>query len=203
MGEINWVQIVAGLVGGGAIGAVITAILSSYRGRRQPVGSRIDILPDFPQTPSDPPLQAKIVITHNNQTTTFENLFLAEIQVVNRGNKDLDEFQFGTTLVDNDRCIYVEAVPPDRHHQVSQRTTVSPQSPQKDIDLVLQPFNRGDSYLFKLYLVIPEGQNEPGEIKLGSPSPIKFVEMPTVGELIARVATEAIKIGPFHIGWRL
>ncbi|MHA1861057.1 MAG: hypothetical protein ACTSVM_02005 [Candidatus Ranarchaeia archaeon] len=202
MGELNWVQIVAALVGGGAAGAVINMVVSSYRGRRQPVGSRIDILPVFRQTPSDPRLQAKIVITHDNQTATFENLFLAEIQVVNRGNKDMDEFLLGTTLVDNDRCIYVEAVPPDRHHQVFQEITVSPQSPQKDIDIVLQPFNRGDSYLFKLYLVIPEGQNEPGEIKLGSSSPIKFVEMPTAGELIARVASEAIKIGPFHIGWR-
>jgi len=200
MGDINWVQVIVALMSGGAAGAVINMLVSAHRARRQPVGRRIDLLPVFRQTGGTSPLRAKIAITHGNQTTTFENLFLAEVQVVNRGNSDLNEFQFGATLGDGDRCIYVEASPPDRHHQVIQLTPVSPQGPQQAIDFTLKPFNRGDSYSFKLYVVIPEGQDEPKAIGLGSPSPIRFVEMPTVGEVLARAATEAaLTFGPLHI----
>jgi len=42
-------------------------------------------------------------------TWAFKNLFLVEIQVVNRGNQDLERFEFGATLSEGDRCIYVEA----------------------------------------------------------------------------------------------
>ena len=38
MPEINWLQLVAALLGGGAAGAVITAVVSALRARRQPVG---------------------------------------------------------------------------------------------------------------------------------------------------------------------
>ena len=38
MPEINWLQLVASLLGGGAAGAVITAVVSALRAQRQPVG---------------------------------------------------------------------------------------------------------------------------------------------------------------------
>lgn len=122
MPEINWLQLVVALLGGGAAGAVIAAIVSAHRARRQPVGSRIEIVPVFRPSGSAAQLQAAIAVTHAGKTVTFQNLFLAEIQVVNKGNRDLDELNFGATLGDGDRCIYVDATPPDRHHQVTQRT---------------------------------------------------------------------------------
>jgi hypothetical protein len=200
MGEIKWVQVIVALLGGGAAGAIINAIVSAYRARRQPVGRRVDVLPVFRQTGGGVGLRAKIAITHDNQTTTFENLFLAEVQVVNSGNSDIIEFEFGATLGDGDRCIYVEAVAPDRHHRVAEQTPTTPQAPQHEVDFKLKPFNRGDSYSFKLYVVIPEGQDEPKAVRLGSSSPVRFVEMPTVGEVLAGVASEwVVSLGPFRI----
>lgn len=200
MDQINWVHVTAALVGGGAAGAGINAFVSAYRSRRQPVGRRIDVVPVFRQTGSPSSLRAKIAITHEGSTTTFENLFLAEVQVVNRGNKDIDVFEFGATLGESDRCIYVDSTPPDRHHRVLHQTSVTPSTPQREIDFRLEPFNRHDSYSFKLYLVIPEGLEEPTKILLGSASPVKFVDMPTVGEMLASAAREAaLSVGPLRV----
>ncbi len=190
MGEINWVQVIVALVGGGAAGAIINALVSAHRAGRQRVGRRIDILPVFRQTGSASALRANIAVTHENQTTTFENLFLAEIQVVNRGNSDMGEFKFGATLGEGDRCIYVEATTPDRHHQVVQQTPVTPQAPQRAIDFTLKPFNREDSYSFRLYVVIPQRHDEPKAVELGSPSPIRFVDVREIARL--RVGRHAI-----------
>lgn len=203
MGQINWVHVVVALIGGGAAGAIINALVSAYRARLQPVGRRLEILPVFIRQSGDSSgLTAEIAITHNGSTRTFKNLYLAEVQVVNRGNKDLEEFKFGVTLGGGDQCIFVISSAPDRHHEALQNTEVTPQSPQEVIDFTLRPFNRRDSYSFKMYIVIPEGAEEPNKIELGSPSPIRFTEMPTVGEVLARVAEEAVKVGPLSISLR-
>ena len=205
MGDINWVHVITSLLGGGAMGAVINAFVAAYRGRLQRIGSRISFLPVFRQDGGASSLSAKIAVTHEQETRTFDNLFLAELQVVNRSNKDISEFDFGATLVgEGDQCIYVETSPPDRHHKVLQSSLVTPQAPSRELDFKLTPFNRGDSYSFKLYIVIPESRVEPGKIILGSSSPIKFIEIPTVGELLAS-ATEMVllNVGPLRIGmWR-
>jgi hypothetical protein len=200
MGEINWVLVIVALVGGGAMGAVINTIVSAYRSRLQPVGRRIELLPVFRHAGGTSSLSAEIAITHDGSTRTFKNLFLADVQVVNRGNKDLEQFESGATLGDGDRCIYVETSPPDRYHQALQISPVTPQVPLQELDFRLRPFNRGDSYSFKMYIVIPENQEEPQGIALGSPSPIRFVDMPTVGEILARAASEAaVSVGPLRI----
>ena len=105
MQGINWMHVIVALLGGGAAGAIIKAIVSAHRSRRQPVGRRVNLLPVFRQSGGPSALRAKIAIMHNGDTTTFENLFLAEVQVVNRGNRDIDEFEFGATLGNGDRCI--------------------------------------------------------------------------------------------------
>jgi hypothetical protein len=134
MPEINWTQFVLVLFGGGAAGAAITALVSSYRARRQPVGRRIDVVPVFRASGNAEEIEAAIAVTHAGKTVTFKNLFLSEIQLVNKGNRDLDELKFGVTLGDGDRCIYVEAVPPDRHHKVR---TESPVTRPKLLSMIL------------------------------------------------------------------
>lgn len=203
MEQVNWFHVIASLIGGGAAGAIINTLVSSYKSRLQPVGRRLETLPVFiPQSGDVSSLTAKIAVMHGNNATTFNNLYLAEVQVVNKGNKDLDEFKFGITLGDGDKCIFVTSSSPDRHHEVLQETEISPQSPRGEVDFKLRPFNRRDSYFFKLYIVIPEGAKEPGIIELGSPSPVRFSEMPTVGELLARVVEESVKVGPLSISMR-
>lgn len=180
---------------------MITAVVSAYRTRPQPVGKRIDVVPVFRPSGNEAQLEAAIAVTHAGNTVIFKNLFLAEVQIVNKGNRDLDELKFGATLGDGDQCIFVEAEPPDRHHKVTLVRPVTPEAPRHEIDFSLDPFNRGDSYSFKLYVVIPEHRREPHEMALGSASPIRFIAMPTAGEILARAASEAVfKVGPVRVG---
>lgn len=200
MEEINWLYVVIALVSGGAMGAIINAIVSALRARVQPVGRRIEILPIFSASGGDTSLRAKVSITHEGSTRTFKNLFVAEVVVVNRGNRDLERFEFGATFADGDKCIHVEASPPDRHHRVTQDAHATPQAPSHELDFALQPFNRRDCYTFKMYIVVPEEKEKPGKITLGSPSPIRFIEMPTMSEVLATsLGVAAVQVGPLVI----
>ncbi|MGB6067278.1 MAG: hypothetical protein WBG50_20930 [Desulfomonilaceae bacterium] len=194
MEEINWVQVIPALIGGGAAGAIINAAVSAYRDRLQPIGLRIEILPVFKHSSSESPLTAKIAASFDGITSTFNNLFLVDVQVVNRGNRDIAEFKFGATLSEGDTCIFVEPFPPDRHHVLRQVMPPTPQVPRNEIDFELEPFNRRDIYSLKLYIVVPEAKVEPSKIELSSPSPIRFIDMPTAREVLLKATTASYPI---------
>jgi len=179
--------------------------VTAYRGRKQPVGYRTQILPVFRPEGNASGLKATIAVTHDGRTENFENLFLAQIQVINRGNKDLSEIEFGITLDSEDKCIFIEVATPDRHHEVVQVKAVIPSKPECEMDFVLRPFNRRDQYSLKLYIVVPSTQTKPHEPRLGSPSPVTFVKMPTLGEVIVQAAEESFLLSfwPLKIGFRL
>ncbi len=200
MADISWWQIIPALIGGGAAGAIINAALTVHRNRIQPVGRRIEITPIFRQADNSTGLRAKIAIAHNCSTATFDNLFIAEIQVLNRGNTDFTSFSFGVTLSGGDVCIHVEHISPDRHHEVTQKPVTTPQDPSYVIDFLLKPFNRKDSYTFKFYIVIPDSASDPKDIELSTSLPIRFAEMPTASEALSKVAQGfSISIGLFDI----
>lgn len=188
MSDISWWQILSALIGGGAAGALINAALTARRNRIQPIGCRIEITPIFRQADNSSGLRAKIAIALNESTATFENLFIAEIQIINKGNTDIEKFLFGVTLSGGDECVHVEHTSPDRHHEVFKNSVITPQNPSSEIDFTVTPFNRKDSYLFKLYIVIPDDAKDPQNIELGSPNPIKFIEMPIVSETLLKAA---------------
>src|SRR5713101_2301831 len=98
MDSIAWIQVLPALLGGGAAGAVISTAVTARRARIQPVGHRIEVVPVFRQTVRPSSMRAKLALTEGEETKTFENLFLADVQVVNRGNQDITEFNFGVTL---------------------------------------------------------------------------------------------------------
>jgi hypothetical protein len=203
MADVNWVQVTAALIGGGAAGAVINALVSAYRSRRQPVGHRVDVLPVFRPSGTESELQAVIAVSHESKTVNFGNLFLAEAQVINKGNQDLAEFKFGLTLGKGDACIYVDSTPPDRHHKALLDSAPGPSTPRNEIDFTLTPFNRRDTYSFKLYVVIPPGAQEPGVINFGSSSAVTLVAIPTMVETLARAARDVqVNIGPLRVGVR-
>jgi hypothetical protein len=198
--ELQWWHIVVPLLTGGAFGAIITAVVAGFRNRIQPVGYRTTMLPVFKQNVDVSSLNAKIIIHKGDEEYPFHNLFVFDVYVVNRGNKDIDEFPLGFTLGDGDKAIYMEFESPDRHHIMSS-SGVSPTTPKGEIDVNLKPFNRQDWYSFRIY-VVPEGDYEPGIIELSSPYPIRFTTMPTMGEMLATASEIAVKVGPFSISYR-
>jgi len=140
MPEINWLQVAAGVVSGGAVGSLITNVVTVVRARRQPIGRRIEVLPVFHKNGHSSGLSAKIAVADSQGTVTFDNLFIAEIQMVNKGNVDLTEFEFGATFREGDTCVHVEVKSPDRHHLAIARIDARPRSPQGALDFQLRAY---------------------------------------------------------------
>jgi hypothetical protein len=203
MADLQVWQIAASLASGGAAGAVLTSIVSSYKNRIQPVGYRTEIIPLFRPASNPGSLEAKVMVKYDDCNCEYENLFFVELQVVNRGNQDLVEFPFGVTLRSGDEIVHAEGATPDRHHQIKESTAVSPLRPGSNIDFLVSPFNRGDSYHFRLYVSTRNNAKELGPVKLGSPAPVRFVAMPTTAEIVQAAARETLlNVGKFTLSIR-
>lgn len=182
MTKTQWIQIITALVGGGAMGAIITAIVTAYRNRIQPIGRKIQFIPIFKETIGLSSLSARLTISDDQTSCQFDNLFIANVLLVNKGNKDFDEFRFGMTLLEKAVAIYVEPQTQDRHHFAEQVNQVNLSLPVSEIDFILKPFNRRDVYSFKLFIVIPKDMEKPDKINLSSPHPIRFIDVTSTAE---------------------
>jgi hypothetical protein len=203
MSEVNWVAIAASLLGGGAVGAVITGAISALRNRRQPIGHRVSILPIFQGTLTDSTLPARLTITDPAGRVELDNLFVVEVQLANRGNRDWSNIAIGLTLPGGQTAIHVSAETQDRHHVCSFPSAPRPNSPLPIIDFILQPFNRGDSYVIRAYTVTPTGCGAPEHPQISSPEPVNFRSMPTLTELAAEAArTVSVNLGPVRLSLR-
>jgi hypothetical protein len=202
MAETNWFQIGASVLGGGAAGAVIASVVTAVRSRKQPIGYRVDVVPVFKGTLGESDLCARLIISGPSQDVKLDNLFLAEVQLVNRGNTDFAKLEMGITLSGGDRAVHLITISPDRHHRILVSNSPTPAAPTQEIDFQLVPFNRRDSYGLKTYLVIAQGAQEPGTLLFGSPEAVVFTRMPTLTELAAEAASGlTLRVGPMRISF--
>jgi hypothetical protein len=176
MTEKEWIQIVVAVIAGGAMGAILKAVLDAYQGRIQPIGYRIEFVKIFKDTAGSS-LKAQLQITDGVVWKNFHNLYIAKITIANKGNAHIEEFRFGVTLGGADVAIYTEFEMFDRHHSLAQVSRVALRSTAKEIDFVCKPFNRKDKYVFKVFVSIPLDMQEPQDIRLSSSHPIKFVDL--------------------------
>ncbi|MDT5158594.1 MAG: hypothetical protein QOH51_2951 [Acidobacteriota bacterium] len=173
-----WVPIVASLIGGGAMGALITAAITNYRNRRQPVGYRKEVIEVFKKNPEFPSLQALLMVgddvTASRAGFTVNNLSVARYTFVNNGNQDISEFKFGVNLGEPNKAVDVKTEAPDRFHVLESLTPVSIDNQKTDLDFALKPFNRGDTYILNVYFTYKES---PGTINLATPHSTQFIEL--------------------------
>jgi len=201
MAESNWLQILASIIGGGAAGAFISNAFTHIRNRKLKVGYKIEIVPVFKSFGDSNRLDAQILVATDEskkELKTYNNLFLAEITIINQGQKDYDCFEFGLTLGEKDECIYTEPKSSDRHHIVEEITKVNPKIPSKLLDFKLKPFNRKEKYEIKLYIVIEDGCIIPSKINISSSMPVIFkeTEFPSMKEILIESLIETIKLSP-------
>ncbi len=148
----------------------------------------------FPRSQSlGGPISAKIKVTQNDTSIELENLYLLDFILANVGNKDLDEFRCGLTLIDGAQVIAVEATPGDRHHKIHfEPPEISPSAPSLVVDFTLKPFNRGDIYQSKLYVTegfiydAAEFNEALNTLIPTSPQPVRFTRLPSAGELLTK-----------------
>ncbi|HEY9810069.1 MAG TPA: hypothetical protein V6D13_12140 [Halomicronema sp.] len=99
-----------------------------------------------------------------------------------------------------DLAIYIESQASDRSHEIEQLTFVNFAEPKTELDFILRPFNRGDSYFLRLLIITPEPKKQPGKIHFSSPQPIEFVNLPTITEVLEKTAAStSIALGPFNL----
>lgn len=177
-----WIPILLTLLGGGAAGAIITALVTRYRNRRQPVFYTLEIIQVFDKNKVYGSVKATIGIENAARSGVdleLENFTVALLTIVNKGNQDVDEFPFGITLEKDTQAFDVTSTTPDRHHVVTCQTAPTATDFRKELDFTLAPFNREDSYSFALYLTYFDSL---GEIRVGSVHPARFVKRLTLHE---------------------
>ena len=191
-------QIAASILGGGAVGAVITVLATSYKARLLPVGKRVEVSPLFTSDFGGASFSTSVTVSDGQTDYKFPNLHMAEVQLVNRGNRDLAAFNFGITLAAIDRVVHVEPTSRDRHHISTLKVLCTPASPLSSLDFELRPFNRGDSYSLRLFVVA--GGSRPEPLAIGSSEPVRFTDIPSVAETLAAAASSvSLSIGGLEV----
>lgn len=184
-------------------GALVYAGLSTYRQRPQPIGHRVDVFPDFATPVGAICSRSQVIVSDGQQAYRHDELHLIQIYISNEGDQSFEEFIFGITLGWGDVAVFVEAQSEDRQHKVKQLTPISFAEPQSELDFLLYPFSRRDSYSLRLLVLIGDGKQQPGEISFSSPESIRFVKMPTIDELVKETARfSSISLGPFDLSFK-
>jgi hypothetical protein len=201
--DTNWIVVGASLIGGGAFGAIITLISGAVRNRKQVIAYRTELVPLFRGGMlggSDVKGKLTLSSSTGGYAEDIPNLFVADVEIVNRGNRDFASFKIGFTLSDGDLAVHCAISAADRHHQAKISTQLGPATPAKAIDFDLAPFNRQDLYKFTLYIVVPDAAEQPGEIQLSSPEPVIFNKAPTTTErLLAAASKVTVDLGPLKL----
>lgn len=203
--DIRWDTIVIvvlagiGLVGV-VIGALIQTAIANFRKQKEPIGRRVDTFPMFKTPLGSANRRSQITLSDGQKEYKYEEVQLVQIQVNNQGNKNFETFKFGITLSDGDVAIFIESESPDRHHQVEELTSITFAEPKSEIDFILRPFQKTETYSFRLLVVTSEMNKDPGKIEFSSPESVRFVALPTLVEIAEEAARSAsFGIGPFSI----
>ncbi len=190
--EIELVKISASLLGGGAIGAIITAIITNHRNRIQPIGKDVNIETVFSPGKIFKDHLTKITFSGVDDNYHFDNLYLVRIEMINEGNKDYPEFNFGITLPDYAKAINIKSSGEDRHHTISVSQNIDFSSPTRIIDCNLTPFNRKDIYNISLFVTCT-GNNVISNVDISTDMPIRFKEIQIISETTIVLLEEIIK----------
>jgi len=195
MTEINWTHIIGVLIGG-AIGALITQYFRYNSNKVQPIGRSIKLKPFFTAT-DNLNLNTQISITGTTQEHKFTNIYTASIQLINKGNFDFEEFEFGITLPEHVKAIMFASNSADRHHQINLIDKPTLENRINKIDFKLKPFNRKDVYEIDLHLTSENGELMLEDIVCGTPHSVKFVEIFSAAKVVLKTALYGNRIFNF------
>ena len=205
MASIPWYTLLFAtllFLGGSAIGALAYASVSAYRNRKPKIGCRVDRAPLFESLGGTDTPRSQIEISDGEQTYSYNHLQMAQVQVQNQSKQDFDQFELGITLSAEDVVIQLEVQTADRHHLVKQLDPFTFSQPQAKVDLILQPFNRDDTYTLRLLSITAQPNQRLGEITFSSPVAVRFADMPLIEETIKdSVKSTTISLGPFSFSF--
>lgn len=191
---LDIIKISSGILGGGLAGAILNNLAAKRKARIQPIAKRVKISNIFiPSNLVDPHITKITFSGTTSQNYHFDNLTIAQIEIINSGNKDYESFEFGLSFEDGVSVINYSGKGIDRHHTISSEPNVDFSNPSQIIDLTLKPFNRKDKYEITLFLT-NENLDEVGEIKFSSGLPVKFLDLDTFRKTFIEVLKESLSI---------
>jgi hypothetical protein len=108
---IDWIKIIGPLLTGGLFGAILTAIITKRRNKIQPVGRRLRVsYIDLPKKLHS--YSAMITLKDEKDGDTksyhFQQLAIVQLDLVNKGNQDIEKFDVGISLPENFSVIGVD-----------------------------------------------------------------------------------------------
>jgi hypothetical protein len=205
MASIPWYTLLFAtliFLGGSAIGALAYASISAYLNLKPKIGYRVDRAPIFESLGGTSSPRSQIEISDGDKTYSYNHLQIAQVQVQNQSKQDFDQFELGITLSSQDVVIHLEVQTSDRHHFVKQLDPFTFSKPKSKADLILQPFNRDDTYTLRLLSITAQPNQRLGEITFSSPVAVRFVDMPLIEETIKdSVKSTTISLGPFSFSF--
>ncbi|MFC0878795.1 hypothetical protein ACE01N_19525 [Saccharicrinis sp. FJH2] len=183
------------LISGGAVGAIIKALIDKRNNRIQTIKKSVEISTIFsPEKILDDYL-TKITLSGTTSVYHFDSLYIAKISIINSGNKDYPDFSFGITTPDNVEIVNIETNGEDRHHNINYTPDIDFSNKSNIVDFSLTPFNRKNSYNIELLLTSVESVKNI-DLNFSTDLPVKIIEATTVsvttGEILGAFVKAAL-----------
>jgi len=184
------------LIGGGAFGAIITQLVAVHRNRKLPIGYRSASSKLFAPPFGGASPRFRVAFTPLTGTATeLTNVHALRLELINRGIQDKPRMTFGVTLPEGQGIVHAEMLAGDRHHSLKIDGEIRPDFPSNEIDIILEPFNRRDSYILTLYVTIPENIEDVGPLSLSSTEAVQFERLPRPSERVINVLAAMVVSG--------
>jgi hypothetical protein len=184
-----WIPVIATLIAGGTMGAIVTVIVAYRRSQLQPVGYLTLTVPflrtDFVRLPEE----FRIFLQESTNLDSF--VFAVAVQLTNLGNQDYPQFTFGITFNSQCSILTVACATSDRHHVITYKPTLEEldSSPTSRMDFTLEPFNREDTYFIHLIIVTSDWPKL-DEPRMSTNQPVRLVE--TLGHKARRMKWQTL-----------
>ena len=190
MQDINWIQTGIGFLSGGAFGAFIKQFFDNRRSRIQPIGFSIEIKP-FYNSGDNHLLNSQVIFKDDSNVYAFNNLFTGTINLINTGQNDYSEFNFGITTSEKIKFLHVKPITLDRHHIVKLISEPSLKNQMNSFDISLKPFNRKDKYSFDILLATDQVGMSESDVKISSSMPIKWTKIISSNEIVFEIVNNS------------
>jgi hypothetical protein len=202
MTNINWIQILIGFLGGGAIGALIKQFFDNKKNRIQPIAHSIE-LSSLYDSFANGVINSEVILKDTTGDYSFSRLYNGKLKIINTGSTDFSEFIFGLTINTDADFIHADVKTKDRHHVLEIVNNPGLSNQINAIDFKLKPFNRKDHYIFD-FLITSELVNVSSKnIEISSPHPIKWISETQTSDLLLEITKQTLlKIGPLTLDFR-
>lgn len=172
----NWIASLLSFVGGSVMATLINHFLQKRSKRKkEPIALNVEIKTIFDNL-SFIDDKTNIIIRRNENDITLNNLFLASVNIFNKGIVDFEKFPVKITIKNNGNIVhFIEQKTEDPSHIIKYTENPSFENPVNQLEIKLTPFNKNDLYSFDIYYTFNSKPDEKG-VSISTTKPVKFID---------------------------